>query len=56
MVDSNALIMESEGNDYGFAFNNRLVTELFKWNPKILFEENLSVLKGNLIKEETAIS
>ncbi len=56
MVDPNAKIIESEGDDYGFAFNNRLVTELFKWNPKILFKENLSVLKGNLIKREKAIS
>jgi nucleoside-diphosphate-sugar epimerase len=56
MVDLNAKIIEAEGNDYGFAFNNRLVMELFNWTPKILFEENLSVLKENLIKGKTAIS
>jgi len=49
MLEPNAEIVKANGKDYGFAFNNRLVTELFDWRPQILFTERLPVIRENVI-------
>jgi len=50
LVDNNAETINADGSDYGFAFNNRLAEELYKWRPNILFSERLETIKENLFK------
>ena len=54
MIDSNAQIIESDGDDYGFAFNNRLANELFDWQPRISFTSRLPVIRENIVARRTA--
>jgi len=54
MIDSNAEIIETDSGDYGFAFNNRLASELFGWQPQISFASRLPVIRENIISGRIA--
>lgn len=49
MIAPDAKIIETDGGDYGFAFNNRLAAELFDWKPQISFASRLPVIRENII-------
>lgn len=49
MIAPDAKIIEMDGGDYGFAFNNRLAAELFDWKPQISFASRLPVIRENII-------
>lgn len=56
LMDSKSNISSIPGGDYGFVFSNNLVTKELKWEPKILFQERLPIIKKNLVAGISAIS
>jgi nucleoside-diphosphate-sugar epimerase len=54
MIEPTAEIVKTYGSDYGFAFNNRFVTELFAWRPRILFDEKLLIIRKNINSKKSA--
>jgi nucleoside-diphosphate-sugar epimerase len=38
----------ADDGDYGFAFSNKLVKEIFQWQPRILFTERVSTILLNI--------
>lgn len=56
MIDPAVKIIETEGNDFGFTFNNRLAGELFGWKPRIAFRTRLPVIRENIIARRSVRS
>ena len=48
MIDSKAKLEFSEGDDFGFAFNNRMVSDKVGWSPTIQLKDRLSIIQNNL--------
>jgi nucleoside-diphosphate-sugar epimerase len=55
IMDSESNISSIPGDDYGFVFSNNLVAKELKWEPKILFQERLPIIKKNLVEGVSAI-
>lgn len=56
MYNPNAEVCESaDDGDYGFVFSNKLVQEIFQWQPQILFTERVSTILDNIKKSIRAI-
>ena len=56
MYNPNAEVCESaDDGDYGFVFSNKLVQEIFQWQPQILFTERVSTILDNIKKRIRAI-
>jgi hypothetical protein len=56
LIDSNSKISYLPGNDYGFAFSNKVSIIEFNWEPEILFQERLPIIKKNLAKGISALN
>jgi len=54
MLNPSAEIIETDGGDYGFAFNNRLASELFGWKPQISFASRVPVIRENIMAGRSA--
>ena len=56
LIDSNSRISYLPGYDYGFAFSNKAAKIEFNWEPEILFQERLPIIKKNQAKGISAIN
>ncbi|MDD4859938.1 MAG: NAD-dependent epimerase/dehydratase family protein [Dehalococcoidales bacterium] len=55
LINPAAKINAVPGDDYGFAFNNRLAGELFGWKPEISFAGRVPVIKENILAQRAAV-
>ncbi len=56
MYNPNTEVFESsDDGDYGFAFSNKRVEEIFKWHPKICFAERIPKILDNIKNSKMAV-
>ena len=55
LMDSNLEVSFSSSNDYGLVFTNEIARNEFNWEPEIIFQDRLPILKKNLAKGISAL-
>jgi nucleoside-diphosphate-sugar epimerase len=56
MYNPNTKVIESpDDGDYGFAFSNKRVEEIFKWYPKICFTDRVPKILDNIKNNRMAV-